>query len=824
MPQPLRVLILEDNPKDAELVVRELRRAGFEPDWRRVDTEKDYLANLNDGFDIILSDYAMPQFDGMRALELLKQRGLDIPFVIVSGKIGEDVAVQAVRNGAADYLLKDRIARLGPAVEHVLEQERLRREKRAAQQALLDSEKLFRTLLESSPLGIMLLDDNGQCTYCNRRGLDIFGTTLGESMGMGWACAIQPSDMESVIKDWLAALREGREFSCVFGLRSPQQHVRWVSARSSPISREASRAIYEKSEMNTQGHVATIGDITAERALADSEVSYRRLFEAAKDGILILEADTGRISDVNPFLLEMLGFSHGEVVGKSIWEISPFKDIVSNKAKFEQLQQQGYARYENLPLKTKDGRHIAVEFVSNVYSVRGGKVIQCNIRDITERRRFEQTLQQTNAELESAKLAAEKASLAKSDFLSSMSHELRSPLNAILGFAQLMGSDSPSPTASQTKSIAQILEAGWYLLKLINETLDLAGIESGQAALSKESVAVAEIMSECQAMTEPQAQQRGIRMTFPRFDNPIFVCADRTRLKQIVINLLSNAIKYNREQGTVVVDCTVSAPERIRISVKDTGAGLSPEMLAQLFTPFNRLGQEAGSVAGTGIGLVVSKRLAELMEGVLGVESTVGVGSVFWCDLNSAAAPQLKDQSGEAEALVRPPVPVDVPLRTLLYVEDNPANMELVEQLIARRQDLRLVTAVNGTLGIELARATQPQVILLDINLPGISGFQALKILREDPVTAHIPVVALSANAMPRDIAKGLQAGFFSYLTKPIQINEFMDVLDTALEHAEKDRSPDPFQTAKSPSRPSERRARVDRRQGPRGRRMPQHR
>jgi CheY-like chemotaxis protein len=313
-------------------------------------------------------------------------------------------------------------------------------------------------------------------------------------------------------------------------------------------------------------------------------------------------------------------------------------------------------------------------------------------------------------------------------------------------------------------------------------------------------------------------------MTFPRFDARLFVMADRTRLKQIVINLLSNAIKYNKEQGTVTVDCAVSAPERIRISVKDTGAGLSPEMLGQLFTPFNRLGQEAGSVAGTGIGLVVSKRLAELMEGVLGVESTVGVGSVFWCDLNSAAAPQLKDQSGEAEASVRPPVPVDVPLRTLLYVEDNPANMELVELLIARRQDLRLVTAVNGTLGIELARATQPQVILLDINLPGISGFQALKILREDPVTAHIPVVALSANAMPRDIAKGLQAGFFSYLTKPIKINEFMDVLDTALEHAEKDRPPDPFQTAKSPSRLSERRARADRRQGPRGRRMPQHR
>jgi CheY-like chemotaxis protein/anti-sigma regulatory factor (Ser/Thr protein kinase) len=272
--------------------------------------------------------------------------------------------------------------------------------------------------------------------------------------------------------------------------------------------------------------------------------------------------------------------------------------------------------------------------------------------------------------------------------------------------------------------------------------------------------------------------------------------ADRIRLKQIVINLLSNAIKYNKEGGTIIVDCTVSAPpssdfgvagpERIRISVADTGAGLPPEKLAQLFQPFNRLGQEAGGMAGTGIGLVVTKRLAELMSGVLGVESTVGVGSVFWCELVSAAAPQLIIQSGEVEASVRPQLPDGAPQRTLLYVEDNPANMKLVEKLIARCPDIRLLTAVNGTLGIELARATQPQVILMDVNLPGISGIEALKILREDPVTAHIPVMALSANAMPRDIAKGLELGFFRYLTKPIKVKEFMDTLNAALEFAEK--------------------------------------
>ena len=229
-----------------------------------------------------------------------------------------------------------------------------------------------------------------------------------------------------------------------------------------------------------------------------------------------------------------------------------------------------------------------------------------------------------------------------------------------------------------------------------------------------------------------------------------------------------------------------SAPGRIRISVADTGAGLPPEKLAQLFQPFNRLGQEAGGEAGTGIGLVVTKRLVELMEGVLGVESTVGVGSVFWCELLSAAAPQLKSKAAKPRPLSDRNCRTCAPRRTLLYVEDNPANMKLVEQLIARCPDLELLTAVNGTLGIQIARAAQPQVILMDINLPGISGIEALKILRRDPATAHIPVVALSANAMPRDIAMGLELGFFRYLTKPIKVKEFMETLNEALESAEK--------------------------------------
>ena len=388
---------------------------------------------------------------------------------------------------------------------------------------------------------------------------------------------------------------------------------------------------------------------------------------------------------------------------------------------------------------------------------------------------------QVELELNDAVTVADQANLAKSEFLSNMSHELRTPLNAILGFAQLIEGGVPPPTAPQRRSLEQILKAGWYLLDLINEILDLTQIESGKLSLSIEPIALAEVMRESQAMIEPQAQKRGIRVTFPQFDIPHCIHADRTRLKQILINLLSNAVKYNKEGGTVSVGCTTGGEERVRISVADTGEGLTASQLGQLFQPFNRLGQEGRVGEGTGIGLVVCKRLVELMGGSIGVRSKVGAGSVFWIDLKQTAehqrlAPEAAPKSAAAVPIHSGPQP-----RTLLYVEDNPANLMLVEDLMARRPDIRLLSARDATRGVELALEFRPDVVLMDINLPGISGVEALRILGHDPRTAAIPVVALSANAGSRDIAKGLEAGFFRYLTKPIKVTEFMNTLDEAL-------------------------------------------
>ena len=388
-------------------------------------------------------------------------------------------------------------------------------------------------------------------------------------------------------------------------------------------------------------------------------------------------------------------------------------------------------------------------------------------------------LEASNRELALATETAEKANRAKSEFLSSMSHELRTPLNAILGFGQLLDSTAYAiPESKRSEFTQQILKAGRHLLNLINEILDLARIESANLMLSLEPVGLNEMLGECRTMIRPSADQRGVRLLFPEEIN-LAVIADRTRLKQVLLNLLSNAIKYNREHGSVTVDCRVHASDWVRFSVQDSGNGLRQEQLDSLFQPFNRLGQEAGPVEGTGIGLVVTKRLVELMGGRIDVTSTVGVGSLFSIDLRAAGEPSSRSAESDFVPYAVEHPQVGGPL--LLYVEDNPANLQLVEEIVRIRGDLRQMSAPDAQLGIELARSHEPQLILMDINLPGLSGKDALSVLRADPATAHIPVIALTANAMAGDVARGLAAGFFRYVTKPIEVNKLNAAIDDAL-------------------------------------------
>jgi len=509
--------------------------------------------------------------------------------------------------------------------------------------------------------------------------------------------------------------------------------------------------------------------------------------DSIDDAVIATDAE-GRVTLLNPLAERLTGWTRAEAYDRPIEDVFHIIHADTREA-YPVPVRETLAQGTTLSLANhtialaRDGTECHIADSCAPILDRTGAVVGAVLvfRDVTERRRLDQILHEKTIELERSTAIAEKANQAKSDFLSSMSHELRTPLSAILGFAQLIESGVPPPTPAQKRGLDQILKAGWYLLTLINEILDLALIESGKLSLSMEPLPLNDILHECHTMIEPQAQQRNIRMTFPEFTaRPvIYVNGDRTRVKQVLINLLSNAIKYNAPGGRVTVECKIIDHNRVRISVGDSGAGLARDQIAQLFQPFNRLGQESGAEEGTGIGLVMSKKLMELMGGAIGVESTPGQGSQFWIELNPSIPPQIIMDLAAEGATENADVP-GTRVYTLLYVEDNPANLLLVEDIVSRRPDIHLLSARDGMTGVKMAFNAKPDVILMDINLPGISGIQALRILMDSPATMHIPVIALSANAMQRDIEKGLEAGFFRYLTKPIRLNEFMETLDIA--------------------------------------------
>ncbi|MDP3515603.1 MAG: response regulator [Pseudohongiella sp.] len=517
----------------------------------------------------------------------------------------------------------------------------------------------------------------------------------------------------------------------------------------------------------------------ARHALTHTEERYRTLFNSIDEGYCIIDMIFDaqdhpldyRFIEISQSFEAQTGLT--DALGKTILELIPGIET-------KWLQIYGGVALTGESIRVEDYvEHMNRWF--DVYAFRFGNPANRQLgvlfTDSTRRKAVE-------TQLRDAMTAAQTANRAKSTFLSNMSHELRTPLNAILGFAQLMEATTPAPTPAHQQSLAHIVKAGWYLLELVNHTLDLAAIEAGKLSFSLGTVPLDNVLQECAAIIAPLATKRALSVNYPPPDPAHLAHADPIRVKQVLLNLLSNSVKYNREGGNITVVCSAVAGQRLHVSVQDTGQGISPEQLTQLFEPYNRLGQEKTTAVGTGIGLVLCKRLVELMDGHIGVESTPGQGSNFWFELPLASANETMATSMQTLT------PVDelgsVLLNELLgpmvlHVEDNPANLELVAQLLAQRPQHRLLSATHGGLGVELARAHLPAVILMDISLPDISGTEILKLLQADPATAHIPVIALSANALPHEIESGLEAGFFRYVTKPIRVREFFEGLDEAL-------------------------------------------
>ncbi len=380
----------------------------------------------------------------------------------------------------------------------------------------------------------------------------------------------------------------------------------------------------------------------------------------------------------------------------------------------------------------------------------------------------------------SAKEEAEKANAAKSDFLSRMSHELRTPLNAILGFGQLMGQDPEDPlTQSQENRLSEIIKGGKHLLELIDEVLDLSRIESNKITISIENVNLHDVFLQTLNLALPMAQQNNISVE-NKLQKDLFVQADPTKLKQVLLNLLTNAIKYNSENGSVVLDAYEIAQSRVCISVKDTGIGIPTKQYKSIFEPFNRLDRDQTEIEGTGIGLTISKKLMEKMDGSVKVTSEVGQGSIFILELLKGYELKVSSPSKE-NCLALPKFKPNRDEYKLLYIEDNTANLTLVRQILKRRKDITLLTAPQAQVGIDLARAHVPDLILMDINLPEIDGIEAFRRLSILESTKHIPVIAVSANAMELDIKKALKIGFKAYIKKPFDLKKFMQTIDVYL-------------------------------------------
>lgn len=593
--------------------------------------------------------------------------------------------------------------------------------------------------------------------------------------------AIHPEDRGMVDQAYQESLKNRSPYVITHRLLMSDGRTKWVEERCKTefseegeplVSQGTVQDITERVELEHQLRKLNeqLELRVAERSAALFQQNQRNeaILRTTPDGFIAIDI-RGQILHANPAFCAMLGYQESELCKKNIMDIGWLNTLEELEASTRRILEHGYHRFETC-LTGRVEQQVAVEVTVSLVEIEKGKVFYAFTRDITQRKESESALIQAFQE-------AERANTAKSEFLSRMSHELRTPLNAILGFGQLLQADS-SMSLDQQENAQEIVGAGAHLLRLVNEVLDLSKVENGHLDLELKSIVPMPLIESCVSQIKPLANKRRVTIRVLPIQGGS-VLADEMRLKQVMINLLSNAIKYNRDGGWIGIGFEQQASQ-FRIKVMDSGIGIPLHLQERLFQPFERMVSAYHAAEGTGIGLALAKQLMEAMAGQIGYESLPEGGSCFWIELPLLSEAAIHSK-GALNGLADFPNYTANKQHVVLYVEDNSANLRLVQKLLERRPDVKFIYAVDGKCGLTMIQQQQPDLVLLDINLPGMDGYELLRHIHGGEPTSRIPVIAVSANAMPKDIEYAKENGFTDYLTKPIEVTRFYELIDRNL-------------------------------------------
>ncbi|QJX01190.1 hybrid sensor histidine kinase/response regulator [Frigoriglobus tundricola] len=625
-------------------------------------------------------------------------------------------------------------------------------DRKRAEAAVRSSERRQRFILESIPQKLATARPNGDVDYFNPQWAEFTGLTFDQIRDWGWKQVIHPDDLAEHVRAWRHSITTGERFEFESRFRRADGEYRWHVSRAVPMRDEAGGVVMWVGS-NTDVH-----DIKrAEIARTDSEVRFRRLFESAQDGILILDAGTGKVIDANPFMTALLGYPHDEFVGKELWEIGLFRDIDESRAAYRELQEKGYVRYENLPLESRSGHKVEVEFVSNVYAEGQHQVVQCNVRDITERSRLQRQVKEQAAAL--ADLDRR-----KDEFLATLAHELRNPLAPIRNSLQIM--KLPRVDAATVERSRNVIERQvQQMVRLVDDLMDVSRIVQGKVELRTERVELATVVARAVETARPIIDAKGhdLAITIPTESLPLE--ADVVRLAQVVGNLLTNAAKYTEPGGRIRLSARRDGDEAV-LRVTDTGIGIAPDMLPKVFDLFVQVDPIATrSQGGLGIGLMLVKNLVGLHGGTVEAHSGgLGAGSEFVVRLPLMSPGRVQPEVSDAGERPNEPHPG----RRLLVVDDNVDAAESLATLLGLGgHEVRV--AHGGTDALAVATDYRPEMVFLDIGMPGMDGYEVARRLRTLPGLGRAVLVALTGWGSPDDRRRTTEAGFDHHLVKPVE-------------------------------------------------------